>query len=142
MKTWSMLVLLSLSASYTLAANDAPSNTAEKPATTAIKTAPASVASASASIRKPAPIVARKRVYTPPRPVASAKKKKQIARHTGKVRVLSATNLPSNVILPPLKNAPITTKPVGATSRTEPDKQAPAYVLTDPSLRWQFYSYP
>lgn len=141
MKIWNALVFLGLTASIAVAANDPQEKAAEKPVTAAAKPAPSPVASApAAKVVRPAPVVVPKRVYVSPRPPTKATaKKKSTKTSTGKVRVLSANSLPAGAIVPPLKSAPA---PAAKPSEASVEKPAQVFVLTDPSLRWQFYSYP
>ncbi|SFO01257.1 hypothetical protein SAMN05660284_02718 [Formivibrio citricus] len=139
MKILNAFVFLGLTTSVALAANDPHEKTAEKPAAAATKPAPSPVASAPAArVVKPAPVVVPKRVYVSPRAAPKVAAKKKSTKATGKVRVLSANSLPVGAIVPPLQAAPAMTKP-----ETKPaNSQTPVYVLTDPNLRWQLYSYP
>lgn len=136
MNTRYAAILIALAAGYSLAAEESPAKTATTPTATAksaSKPAAVSTAKSIPAVRKPAPIVVHKPVV--PRSRSAIKTSKRPTNGTGKVTTLSATSLPPGAIVPPLKNFP-------AKVTENPPPQAAVYVLTDPTLRWQFYSYP
>ncbi len=132
MSCWKTALLLAMATSYALA-SDAPPKT--EPETKSSKV-DAGVAAPPPIVRRPAPVIVRKPVHSPSR-VAVTRKKKTTG-NVGKVLTFPASHLPPGAIVPPLKNS-VARADKAAPS---PTPQTPVYVLTDPNMRWQFYSYP
>ena len=132
MRRWKITLLLALATGYALA-SDAPQKTEPEAKSSKVD---AGVAAPTPIVRKPAPVIVRKPVHSRSR-VAVTRKKKTTG-NAGKVLSLPANQLPPGAIVPSQKKIAVHADKAAPS----PAPQPPAYVLTDPDLRWQFYSYP